>query len=50
MTNAEFAKEDKRFIKCCEAVKVEPMTRQASKFRNRQGLAYKVGRKLARQD
>ena len=44
MTNSEFAKKDEFFIECCKRAGVEPGTRQASKFRNKQGLAYKVGR------
>ena len=46
MTNAEFAKKDEFFIECCKKAKVEPCPRQASKFRRKQGLAYKVGRQL----
>ncbi len=50
MTNAKFAKEDKNFINACNHVKmvlgveVNPTTRQASKYRNKKGLAYKVGK------
>ena len=43
MTNREFSK-DKEFIKCCEIAKVIPTKRQASKFRRKMGLAYKIGR------
>lgn len=34
--------EDKFFIECCEKATIEPTIRQASKFRNEKGLAYKV--------
>lgn len=44
MTNREFSK-DKEFIECCERANVKPTARQASKFRNQQGLAYKIGKK-----
>jgi len=42
MTNREFAKQDQTFKMCCEKAKVEPTVRQASKFRNRKGAAYRV--------
>ena len=40
MTNKEFAVQDAQFRKACEAAGVEPTARQASKYRNNQGLAY----------
>jgi hypothetical protein len=41
MTNAEFAKTDKVFIKACELAGLEKSTtRQASKYRMKRGLAY----------
>jgi hypothetical protein len=40
-TNAKFALEDKAFRAACTQAEVEPTTRQASKFRNNQGSAYK---------
>ncbi len=49
MTNAKFAKEDKNFIKACAMARqitgviVNPTTRQASKFRNKKGLAFQAG-------
>ena len=46
-TNAEFAKENATFRKACEAAGVEPTTRQASKYRNGQGIAYKTREGLA---
>lgn len=48
MKNKDFTK-DEYFIKCCKAVEIEPRIRQASKFQNRQGLAYKKGRELVNQ-
>lgn len=44
MTNAAFAKSDKDFIAACEAVKLPPTSRQASKWMNQKGKAFKVGR------
>ncbi len=41
MTNQEFAKNDKRFRIACGDAKVDPTRRQASKFQNGLGLAYK---------
>lgn len=43
ITNKEF-KEDKFFISCCEKVGITPTMRQASKFRNEKGSAYKSRR------
>lgn len=42
MTNKDFAQKDNLFKSCCEAVGLEPTRRQASKFRNGKGKAYKV--------
>ena len=44
MTNRKFAKEDEKFQKACMSVEIEPTTRQASKFRNKKGKAYKAQR------
>lgn len=41
MKNKEFAEKDVNFIRCCEAAGVEPTKRQASKFRNGKGRAFK---------
>lgn len=51
MTNAEFAKKDQVFRKACEIANanlpkgqepgIEPTKRQASKWRNRRGMAYR---------
>lgn len=41
MTNKKFAQEDKAFKKACEAVGARPTQRQASKFRNGKGAAFK---------
>jgi hypothetical protein len=41
MTNAEFAKTDRTFIKACKLAGLEkPTTRQASKYRMKRGLAW----------
>ena len=40
MTNSEFAQKNEYFKKCCKRAGIEPTVRQASKFRNRKGLAY----------
>jgi len=50
MTNAEFAKSNKEFIAACEAVKLEPTSRQASKWMNQKGKAFKVGRWIVKSD
>ena len=41
MTNIEFTN-DKLFIIACELGKVEPTVRQASKWKNHKGTAYKL--------
>jgi hypothetical protein len=46
-TNADFATTNKQFIKACEAARIPPTKRQASKFRRRRGLAYQKLRSLA---
>lgn len=43
-TNDKFHKEDQQFIKACENVGIKPTRRQASKWRNKKGLAYLKGR------
>lgn len=40
VTNKEFAATDRKFRAACEAAGIEPTARQASKYRNNQGLAY----------
>lgn len=40
MTNREFASQDKTFKDACEGAKCDPTSRQASKFRNKKGMAY----------
>ena len=42
MTNREFAEQDKTFIEACERTDIKPTTRQASKWRNHKGMAYKT--------
>ena len=56
MTNKEFAEQNKEFRKACvvassieakkgrKADSIMPTTRQASKYRNKKGLAYKPWR------
>jgi hypothetical protein len=41
MTNAEFAQKDKKFQNACRLVDLPVSTRQASKWRNKKGLAFK---------
>jgi len=43
MTNKKFAEKDKNFIKACNIANVNNTKRQASKFRNQKGSAYKKG-------
>jgi len=50
MTNAEFAKSNKEFIAACEAVKLPPTSRQASKWVNQRGKAFKVGKQIVRSE
>lgn len=42
-TNREFAEQDVKFKDACERVETKPTSRQASKYRNKKGLAYKGG-------
>jgi hypothetical protein len=42
MTNKEFALQNQVFRKACEIAKVKPTRRQASKWLNRKGSAYKM--------
>ena len=44
MTNEEFRKCDPVFKKACEAANIEPTSRQASRWRNKKGIAYKVSK------
>ena len=41
MTNAQFAKENKEFIAACKAVEIPATSRQASRWRNKKGKAYR---------
>lgn len=41
MTNKEFSETNEHFIEACERVDIKPTVRQASKWRNHKGLAYK---------
>lgn len=40
-TNKEFAKEDEQFKTACERSQTDPTKRQASKWRNKKGKAFK---------
>ena len=42
MSNAEYAKTNTHFLACCEKANAKPTARQASKFRNGYGEAYKI--------
>jgi len=42
MSNADFSKSDPNFLKGCENAGIPVTTRQASKFRNKSGAAYKA--------
>jgi len=45
MKNSEFAEKDEVFLKACEKADVKPTKRQASRFRNKKGMAYRFKRK-----
>lgn len=45
-TNKDFAKDIQVFINACSAVNIPPTARQASKWRMKKGLAYKVANNL----
>ena len=40
-TNKWFSQNDPQFIVCCADAGIKPTARQASKFRNKKGKAYK---------
>jgi hypothetical protein len=40
ISNEKFAKEDQQFQNACSKVGIKPTARQASKWRNKKGLAY----------
>ena len=44
ITNAEFAKTDKEFLKACANAGCHPTAKQASKWRNHKGRAWREGR------
>jgi hypothetical protein len=44
ITNTEYAKTNKDFKLACSRAKIEPTSRQASKYRRKQGKAYLEGR------
>ena len=41
MTNKEFAEKDDKFKSVCEKLGIKPTVRQASKWRNKKGVAWK---------
>lgn len=41
LTNKEFSEQDEKFVKVCKDNNIEPTTRQASKWRNKKGSAWK---------
>jgi len=43
--NTHFAETNEEFRKCCEKAGIEPTARQASKWRNQRGRAFKEKRK-----
>ena len=47
LTNRKFAKEDEKFQEACMNAEIQPTTRQASKYRNQKGKAYKAQRGTA---
>ncbi len=46
MTNREFAKKDETFRDRCEMANVKPTGRQASRFINSTGMAFKVHKRF----
>jgi hypothetical protein len=42
MTNKQFSKNDTAFLNHCKAAKTPATKRQASKYRNKKGLAYGI--------
>ena len=44
LTNKEFALRDGAFLKACQVAGVKATGRQASKWRNDQGLAFEINR------
>lgn len=49
VTNKEFAEKDEFFKNCCGKAGVNPTVRQASKFRNGKGSAYKHRKRVKEQ-
>lgn len=46
LTNRKFAEQDQAFIEACAVAGIESTKRQASKWRNRQGRAWKFAKGL----
>jgi len=42
ITSRDFAKSNQKFREACELVKIKPTTRQAMKWQNKKGKAYKT--------
>ena len=42
LTNRKFSKEDEKFLQACIDASVDSTVRQASKFRNKKGKAFKA--------
>ena len=49
LSNAEFTRESDIFKRACKLGKVEPTVRQASKFRNDKGTAWKFKKEAAKE-
>ena len=49
ITNKMFRDNNEVFKKCCELLDVEPTTRQASKFRNKKGVAIQAAAKVRKE-
>ena len=49
MTNKEFAAKNEEFRAACKRVGIDPTSRQAARWKNRKGLAWKEGRNKAEQ-
>lgn len=46
LTNREFATTDVKFQACCKVLEIKNTPRQASKYRNDQGVAYIISQHL----
>ena len=48
MTNKKFAEKSEEFRAACKLAGLNPTSRQASKYRNQKGLAYKAAKNIGR--